>query len=392
MTGVEEPTDRAQVRVPQVLGRRWAGGRRLHEPAVGMIAESLEDLTPDWFTRILRASGTIGVDTSVTSVDVHQIGNGQLGSVARVTLEYDNAGDAPASLVVKQPSLDAGSRGVGVAMGVYRSEACFYEEIAPLIDMHTPALHWGALEEETGRFTLVLDDLSPGADAGDMLAGATDKQTSLAISELVALQAPLWDDPRLRRLPWLGGLGSTRMLFGAVPSAIEKFKERFGERIEPHHMALVEALAPRAPEVFDVVWKPPFVVAHGDYRLDNMLFGRVPWAPPLTVIDWQTTCLAPPGLDVAVFLASSVNAQTRRATERGLIEEYVDGLAAAGVRGFGYAAAWESYRAASLSPFLLSVFTSVTLQQTERGDAMWTQLLRGSADLVADTEAARLLD
>lgn len=358
---------------------------------MGLIAETFEDLTPDWFTYALRAGGTIGADASVTSVDVHHIGTGQLGSVTLAKLEYDGATD-PASLVVKQASRDAGSRGMGVVMGVYRSEVRFYQEIAPLVDVHTPALHWGALEEETGRFTIVLDDLSPGADVGDMLAGATAEEALLAIGELVGLQAPLWDDPRLRERPWLGDLSGTRMLFGAVPAAVEQFKARFGERIESHHMALIEALAPRAPEIVDALWKPPLVVAHGDYRLDNMFFGRAPSAPLLTVIDWQTTCLAPPGLDAAVFLASSVDTETRRAIERGLLEEYVDGLAEAGVRGFGYADAWESYRAASLSPFLLSVFTSITLEQTERGDAMWTQLLQGAAELVADTEAARLLD
>lgn len=366
-------------------------GRDRARGAVDLIATTPEDLTPGWFTHVLRAGGTIGTDTSVTSVDAHRIGTGQLGSVTRAVLGYDRTAGGPASLVVKLPSGDAGSRDTGVAMGVYRSEVRFYQEIAPLVDLCTPALHWGALEEATGRFTLVLEDLSPGADAGDVLTGATPGQTSLAIRELVGLQAPLWDDPGLRRLPWLGGLGSTRMLFGAVPAAVAGFTERFGDRLEPHHVTLVESLAPRAPEVVDVVWKPPFVVGHGDYRLDNMVFGRVPPAAPLAVVDWQTACLAPPGLDIAVFLASSVDTGTRRATERGLLEEYVDGLAEAGVRGFGHADAWQSYRAASLSPFLLSVFTSVTLQRTERGDAMWTQLLRGAAELVADTEAARLL-
>ncbi len=368
-----------------------ADGRDRARGAVDLIATTPQDLTPDWFTSVLRAGGTIRTDTSVTSVDTQRIGTGQLGSVTRAVLGYDRAAGGPGSLVVKLPSSDAGSRDMGAAMGVYRSEVRFYQEIAPLIDLCTPALHWGALEEGTGRFTLVLDDLSPGADAGDVLARATSGQASLAISGLVGLQAPLWDDPGLRQLPWLADLGSTRLLFGAVPAAIKEFMERFGELIEPRHVALVEALAPRAPEVVDVVWKPPFVAGHGDYRLDNMMFGRVPPAAPLAVVDWQTTCLAPPGLDVAVFLASSVDTETRRVIERGLLEEYIDGLAEAGVRGFGHDDAWQSYRAASLSPFLLSVFTSVTLQRTERGDAMWTQLLRGAAELVDDTGAARLL-
>ncbi|KFG77450.1 oxidoreductase family protein [Streptomyces mutabilis] len=135
-----------------------------------------------------------------------------------------------------------------------------------------------------------------------------------------------------------------------------------------------------------------FVIAHGGYRLGNMLFVTEPSAPALTVVDWQTVCLGPPGLDVAVFLASSVDIETRRSMERYLIENYVDRLAQAGVRCSGYGLAWGSYRRASLSPLLLSVFTSVALERTERGDAMWLQLLQGAAQLVTDAEAVRVLD
>ncbi|MFE9611339.1 aminoglycoside phosphotransferase family protein [Streptomyces sp. NPDC006012] len=386
-------------------GHHADGGRPLAAPSVSpprrslgqsesmtaLIAERLEDLTPTWFTRVLREAGTIGPGTAVTSVDAQQIGTGQLGSVTRVALTYDGPANAPATLVVKQPSLDEGSRRVGVTMGVYRSELRFYEQLAPLVSLRTPALHWGALEDDTGRFTMVLDDLAPTSTAGDMMEGATAGQAALAISELVGLQAPLWDHPLLYQLPWLD-LGGMRKLFEEVPGAVEEFVNRFGERLDSRHIALVEALGPRSPHAFEAVWKPPFVVAHCDYRLDNMLFGKVSSAPSLTVVDWQTTCPGPPGLDAAVFLASSVDTETRRTIESGLLDAYADGLKEAGIRDFGFADAWESYRAASLSPFLLTIFTSVTLERTERGDEMWTRLIRGAADLVLDTEAARLLD
>lgn len=351
-----------------------------------------DSLTPDWFTRVLRRGGTLGPGTNVTSVSARRIGTGQLSSVTRVALEYDRVTDAPAAFVVKMPSPDAGSRRVGTTMGVYRSEVRFYQEVAPLIDLPTPTLHWSELEEETGLFVLVLDDLCSVTEAGDMLSHATAEQVSSAVGGLVGLQAPTWDDEHLRRSPWLGGLHTMRELFSAVPTAIDRFEHRFAERLEPHHMALIRALAPRAAEAFDTIWRPPFVVAHGDYRLDNMLFGVTPPAPALTVVDWQTVCLAPPGLDLAVFLASSVDLETRRVRERGLLADHADRLRQAGVRDFDRGQAWESYRTASLSPLLLSVFTSVTLERTERGDAMWLQLLRGAAQLVADVEAVRVLD
>jgi hypothetical protein len=34
----------------------------------------------------------------------------------------------------------------------------------------------------------------------------------------------------------------------------------------------------------------------------------------------------------------------------------------------------------------------MTLQQTERGDQMWAQMFTNSASIVADTDAAALLD
>jgi hypothetical protein len=356
------------------------------------IADTLDDLTPDWFTSALREGGTLGPEASVTRADCHYIGTGQLGSVALAQLTYDGASGAPATLVVKQPSTDAGSRGLGAQMGVYRSEVRFYEEVAPLVAVAAPGLHWSALEEDTGRFTLILDDLSDTAVVGDMMAGATPDQVRLALEAVVELQAPLWDDPRATERPWLADLGGTRMLFGAVPTAVEPFRERFGDRVGPERLALVERLAPRAPEVVDKVFKPPFVVAHGDYRLDNMMFGTAPGAPGISVLDWQACRLGPPGLDAAIFLSSCLDADTRRASERDALQVYADGLAAAGVTGFGFDDVWESYREASLYPFLLCVFTSITLEQTERGDAMWTQLLSGAADLVADLDAGAVLD
>lgn len=355
------------------------------------IAVTLAELTPEWFTAALREGGTIPADATVTAADCGFIGTGQLGSVAQVRLTYAGAPDAPAQLIVKQPSTDEGSRGMGVAMGVYRSEVRFYEQVAPLVDASVPTPHWSALEEETGRFTLVLDDLTGVTEVGDMIAGATPEQADLAIAELVPLQAPLWDSPQLHELEWLGDLSGTRMLFDAVPGAVEPFTERFGPRVEPHQLELVQRLAPRAPEVVDRVWQPPFVVAHGDYRLDNMLFGTGGEEAPLTVIDWQACRLAPPGLDAAIFLSTCLDIEERRASERKRLERYVEGLGAAGVTGFTFDDAWQSYRASSLYPFLLCVFTAVTLEQTERGDAMWTKLLQGAAELILDTEADTVL-
>jgi aminoglycoside phosphotransferase (APT) family kinase protein len=181
------------------------------------------------------------------------------------------------------------------------------------------------------------------------------------------------------------------MLFAAVPPAVDAFVERFGERLDPAHLALVQRLAPLAPAATEAVWKPPFVVGHGDYRLDNMLFGTAEGAPAISVIDWQAARLAPPLLDAAIFLGSCLRIEDRREHERALLGEYHEGLLAGGVTGFSLEDCWESYRGSSLYPFLITVAVSVTLQRTERGDAMWARLLSGCAEIVLETGAGDLL-
>jgi hypothetical protein len=355
------------------------------------IADGLEDLTPEWFTAALRAGRTLGPDRSVTEAEMELIGTGQVGLVALARLEHDDPGDdAPTSVIVKLPSPDAGSRQMGVQMGLYEAEVHFYKEIAPRLGPAVPRMHWGDVDAQAGRFTLVLDDLTASAEVGDMVAGCSLEEARLAIEALPALQAPVWDDPGLQGRPWLDP-ARTDMMFAAVAPSLELFLERFADRLEPEQTALVERLAPLAGSYRTRVWKPPYVVAHSDYRLDNMLFGRTTGAPPISIVDWQGARLGPPLLDAALFLGACAGTDTRRAHEHELLRSYHDGLQAAGVSTFTFEDCLDSYRRCSLWAFLLGIPVSVSLVQTERGDAMWAGLMRGCADHVIDTGAAELL-
>ena len=47
------------------------------------LADSTDDLTPEWFTAALREGGALGPDGKVASVDANLFGTGQFGLVAR---------------------------------------------------------------------------------------------------------------------------------------------------------------------------------------------------------------------------------------------------------------------------------------------------------------------
>lgn len=353
------------------------------------LADSLDDLTPSWFTAALRDGGAIKPETSVVAADAALYGTGQFGLVARAELTYDR--DGPASVIVKLPSEDPGSRGLGVAIGAYEGEVRFYQELAPRTSMRVPRAYWTGFEPGTGRVTLVLEDLSGDWQVGDMIAGGSPEQNLAAVREIARGQADLWDAPDLRDLAWLSAPARTQMLFDNVPMAVEPFLARFGPHLSAHAVALVERLAPLGATYPARAWTGPMVVTHGDFRLDNVLFRPDGDGLAATIIDWQALRLGPPGVDVAIWLATSTDAATRRPQQDDLISAWHDALVAGGVTGYSRDDAVASVRAGSLWSFLLGVPMSLALQQSERGDAMFAALMARSADLVADLGADSVL-
>src|SRR4029077_20999644 len=99
---------------------------------------------------------------------------------------------------------------------------------------------------------------------------------------------------------WRGDASRAQMLFAAVARAVEAFKAAYGARLEPEHVALVERLGPKASTWPAKALVDPLVVVHGDFRLDNMLFGSASDAAPISILDWQACRLGPPLLDHAI--------------------------------------------------------------------------------------------
>lgn len=357
------------------------------------LADAIDDLSPAWFTAALRAGGVLGPRDTVADAKAALFGTGQFGLVTRAELTYgeeNEAASGPASVIVKLPSTDEGSRGLGIAIGAYEGEVRFYQELAPRSSVRVPQAYWTDFEPGTGRVTLVLEDLSADWQVGDAVAGGTVAQVEAAIDAIAQLQVDLWDVPELRKLDWLAAPARTQMLFDGVPQAVAPFLERFGPRLDPTTTTLVERLAPLAASYPERAWVGPLVVAHGDYRLDNLLF-QGGSALRATIIDWQSLRLGPPGLDLGILIGAALDTGTRRAHQDALITRWHDALVAGGVHGFSRDDAAASVRAGALWTFLLTVGLATTLAQSDRGDAMWAGMVARSAELVSDLGADAVL-
>lgn len=352
------------------------------------IAKVAADLTPQWFMQTLGQHPMLN-GRAVKDVHTETVGTGQMGHVVRATLSLDGPGEPLLSFVVKMASTNADSLRMCQALNIYESEVRFYQEIAPHITMRIPACHFAGFDAASGMFTLVMEDASAFAKPGDALVGGTVDQAALSINALAGLHAPLWNPKPLQQQAWLDHQRTVR-LFSSLPAGMDLFLDRFGHGFTTEQVALIQRVVPNA-KYWAEQWRSPTVVVHGDYRLDNMLFGTTPDAPPLIVIDWQSVCLGPPMVDAAYCLGAGLSTKDRRANERHLIREYHERLVSAGVEDFDFNACWNNYRQFSLYGLIMNVGISAGVQQTERGDAMLLATVTRHADVALDLEAAEFM-
>ena len=170
-------------------------------------------------------------------------------------------------------------------MRAYYREVAFYRELAQRLGDTLPACHFGEYDEAEGWFTLLLEDVL-GASQGDQIAGCTVEEARIALRALAHLHAPVLGDPAVGALGWLNEPNplDTALLKQLLPG----FLERYRDRIAPAHAEVCERFVP-VIDGWSADRRPPLGLVHGDYRLDNLLFGD----GTCKVVDWQTVELGP---------------------------------------------------------------------------------------------------
>lgn len=349
------------------------------------VVSRADDMTPEWFTAMFRASGVLG-DGTVSSVQLAPIGAGALSRSVRAELTYDG-GAGPASVIVKYATEDEGSLGVAAGMGMYVRETSFYRDAAPLIDAPVPRCFMAATDEDGRKLTLVLEDLTAHSRPGDSMTAPTADEVEAAVCALARLQAATWNADALASLPWLGDPAGTYGLFDALPMGLDAFLERFAGSVTDAHRMLYATVVPQAG-AWARSWTAPTVLQHGDYRADNLMFGTTPDAPAATIIDFQTTRLGPPGVDLAYLIGTFLPTEERRAQERGLVERYHAELVAAGVADHDFDACWDGYRAGALYGVVLFVGLAAQVESTPRLDELMAQQSARYANMAIDLESA----
>ena len=349
---------------------------------------SPDQMTPEWFQSVLTEAGVLGGAT-VTSVETEPVTGGVIARMSRAKLTYSQATHAPESLIVKYTTDDPGSLGVAKAMGLYELEVRFYQDIAPLLaGMSVPTRYHAEIEDDS-RFVLVMEDFGGRSKPGDVLTESPLQECADTLEQLVAFQAPLWNSSTIADMEWIANPARTHGVFDMMAGGLDPLLARFGDQLDPDHVRLFEAVLPRAGE-WVRGWSAPTVVQHGDLRSDNTLLGVAPGTAPVTVIDFQTVRLGPPGIDPANYLASALSTATRREAERDLVADYHRKLVAAGVPSWSFDECWDGYREGAMYAIFLFVGMAGQVESTERGDRLIVDLIGRYANMAIDLDSAKV--
>ncbi len=346
----------------------------------GAPIENADDLTADWLTANLGGSRVIDFSTE-------RIGTGQMSECYRVALSYAE-GAGPASVVLKVAASNPVSRHTGQALGLYQREVRFYSDIAPRLGGPIAHCYHAAHEPDTGVFSLLLDDAAP-AEVGDELRGATVPEARLALSRLGQLHAPLLGNATLAEAAWLNRDNPvTGAVFGQLYAG---FIDRYGQNITAEQRMVCQRLADSFDGYLAQESAPERVkgLVHGDYRLDNMLFGRPGSLRDLTVVDWQTVTSGPPMTDVAYFLGCALPVAERRAHDDELLRAYHRSLGSDPALSIEQVR--DGVRRQSFFGVMMAIVSSMLVARTERGDRMFLTMLDRHSRHVLDTDALQIL-
>ena len=345
------------------------------------LLERADDLTSDWLTAALGIA--------VSDFRFTRIGTGQMSECYRVELSYGPEVEGPASVVLKVAATDPSSRQTGLTLGLYEREVRFYTDIAPRLPAGPVApCHHAAFDAETGAFDLLLGDAAP-ATVGDEIRGATPAQAELALAELARVHGPVLGSGALGQVDWLNRDAPVNQAM--IAGLYAAFADRYDTLITADQRRVCERLVESFDSYLAAEGAPGRLqgLVHGDYRLDNMLFGEAGAARPLTVVDWQTVTWGPAFTDVAYFIGCALPVEVRREHYDALLRAYHDGLGPDAVVSLDDVR--DGVRRQSFFGVMMAIISSMLVERTERGDQMFMAMLDRHCAHVLDTGALDVL-
>ncbi len=304
------------------------------------------EITAEWLTEALREGGHLPRGrVSAVEVNTDGIGIGYISETVRIVPAYEGAdGTAPASLVAKLPvAVDFPEYLKPWAAQAVETELHFYPEAGGDCAARVPRCY-GAAFEGWRSYALLLEDLSHLESMSQMDSGPRDRADAI-VTMLGALHAQWWESDRLRAASWLPSPErQSELNTPLVEGGWEMFAEQVVPRVDPDFMPVGERVVRDFAGIFERGAASGATLVHGDFRIENFLFGKPGTPDEIVFIDWQLSGYGSGLRDMAYFVSQGFDPDERREVEDDLIATYHASLVEHGVSGYSLAQCHEDYR------------------------------------------------
>ncbi|MBT3624187.1 MAG: phosphotransferase [Gammaproteobacteria bacterium] len=350
------------------------------------IPGSMTDVSPQWVEECVGRG-------KLKNISLAPIGEGvgMMSSMSIIELEWEDSKDMPSSLVLKLAAENDTNRAVSQQFNLYLKEVSYYKDLAPRTTARSPRVYASEIDEEH-NFFLLMEDVS-SYRMGSQVEGATREECELCVDFLVNLHASFWN--QLSDVEWLpnmsGSDNATNMALGCE-AGWPQLQAIFGEFVPDNIEAQRERYLAAVPTLQAQLDQHPKTLIHGDFRMDNMLFGQAPAHDPLLVVDFQGPLKGNGIHDVAYLLSHSAKTEVRQEYERSLIERYANGLTRAGIKDYSVEKAWNDYRVGVLYSWTVAVVIAGTLDPAnDRGFAWMSKMVERNGLAINDLNCLDLL-
>jgi Ecdysteroid kinase-like family len=354
-----------------------------------------DEVTAVWLTEMLQAGGALEPDRTVDAFSVEPLGAGfgQTSDAVRILLDVGldsaaavtSAPTAGRSVVAKFPTGDEARRAASVRAGLYRCEVQFYRDLAPRVGTRVPHCLYAELDDDGASFALFLEDF-PDHRPGDETTGCSPADARRAVVQIGALHGAFW-----MRAAEAGVAPGALPPVEALARAWDTLEEGFGAELPAQIREVRDDYLAALPRLHAWITGTEQTVIHGDFRLDNLLFGTPGTKDELVVVDWQAVRGSKGIHDFTYLVTHSMNTEERRAHEQQLLQTYVETLAAHGV-DYPMCQAVEDYPRAML--YLLWTvlwIVGVNVNTHERAIRRKRALVRRASQAILDHDALRYL-
>lgn len=311
---------------------------------------SVDELTPRLLTELIAQHHPGTIIESFEVLSERRYGEEMVSTSGRAVLGLRYAADhgrgLPSRAILKLPREIS-----AIIAPMYVNEVRFYSQLGTEIGIEHPLLLGGTSDAKSGRYGLLLEDLSlRGAEFPNVTQAIGVEHVRLAVEVLARLHARYWQSPRFTTdLGWLEshveGPVST-LMNQIVPSFItheldtNTFKRELVQKLRssgPRLLAGTQAVQRHQATL-------PQTLLHGDAHLGNTYClpdGRVGF------LDWQLCMRGNCAHDLSYLITTALSVELRRQHERELLAFYLDRLAAGGVAARPTLdALWDEYRRA----------------------------------------------